>query len=123
MKKHQIYIFIGKRDGFPKVFTAAVAQESQAKILIKSCASASLDIDYAPLSLKDEDNPDKRNGLYVLLEDRMMNGKFYPTGTVYQNEEEAQQWLTESPVGVERKFEEVKVVRPHQVLKNIFQNS
>ncbi|MEI6426547.1 MAG: hypothetical protein WCO66_04310 [Candidatus Absconditabacteria bacterium] len=123
MKKHQIYIFIGKRDGFPKVFTAAVAQESQAKHLINSCANASVKIEYAPLSLKDEDNPDKRNGLYVLLEDRMMNGKFYPTGTVFQNEEETQQWLIESPVGVERKFEEVEITRPHKVLKTILQNS
>lgn len=123
METNQIYIFRTKKDGFPIVFGVAVEDEVKAKHIVKTCSNASLKIDYSSLSIKEEEDPEKRNGLYVLLEDRMSEGKFYPTGLVFQNESETQKWITENPVGVERKFEEVEIMRPHKVLHKIFQNS
>lgn len=123
METNQMYIFVGKQDGLPKIFNAAVEQEVQAKTIIKSCANASVKIDYVLVSITEEKNPEKRNGLFILLEDRTMDRKLYPTGAAFQNVEDAQKWITESPEDVERKFEEVEITRPHKVLKNIFQNS
>ena len=123
MKTNQIYVFIGKQDGFPKLFTAAVDDESQAKTLVKSCSNASVNIEYVSVCITEENDPEKRNGLFVLLEDRTADRKLYPTGIVFQNEEDAQKWISESPEDVERKFEEVEIMRPHKVLHSIFQNS
>lgn len=120
--ENNIYVFMSKRNGLPVIFSVAVEDEVKARQVVKNCNDASLKVNYSSLSIKEEDAKEK-NGLYVLLEDRMMEGKFYPTGFVLQNEAETEQWITENPVGVERKFEEITIMRPHEALHKIFQNS
>jgi hypothetical protein len=124
MKTNQIYIFRTTKGGFPMIFNVAVNQELQAKHVVKDCFDkASLKINYSLLNIKEEENPEKINGLFVLLEARMMDSKFYPTGEVLQYEEDAQKWTTEYPVGVERKFESVERMKPSDAINRIFQNS
>jgi len=123
MKTNQMYVFIGKQDGIPKLFTAAVEQEVQAKNIIKDCSNSSVNIDYVLVYITEEMDPEKRKGLFVCLEDRTTDRKLYPIGTVFQNEEAAEKWVSESPDDVERKFEEVEIMRPYKALHSILQNS
>jgi hypothetical protein len=123
MELNQIYIFISMKDGFPKIFNVAVEQEVQAKHVIKDCQKGEVKITSSLLKIQEKENQREKNGLFVLLEDRLMNGKFYPTGDVFQNNEDTEKWVSENPVGVERKFEEVSITKPHQALKKIFENS
>ena len=122
MKKHQIYIFIGKKEGFPMIFNVAVKQEAEAKKIVRDCLEASLKVDCSLLTIKEE-SPAKENELFVLLEDRMMDGKFYPTGEILRNKETTQKWMGQSPLGVERRFEEVEVKGFLEAINTIFQNS
>lgn len=117
-----MYVFLDKTKEGILYFTGAVQKEEQAKLIVKTCLEAERKIEYTEVSIKTEENSTNIDGLFLLLESRYSNGKFYPNGTIVENKLDAENFVEEAPLGVPRKYVDIEIVKPHKALSLILQN-
>jgi hypothetical protein len=121
--KNNMYVFLDKTKEGIFYFSGAVQREKQAKKITHDCLKGNLKIDYTEVIVKQEEEERETNGLFLLLESRYSDGKFAPTGSVLQNEDDAKCFLQEEMLGVPRKYVEIELMQTRRALSTIFQNS